>query len=100
MRITCLVQFYVIKESKFSFNMILGLLLIMTKNRLTIVHLEGKCPTCKTLFSTTMPEKDYELKTGIVHFCKKCSVEIDYHAVSYDEQFLDELMGQPCKICK
>jgi len=71
----------------------------MSKNRLSIVHLEGKCPDCKTTFTTTMPEKDYKSKTGMVHICKKCNIKIDYHIVSYDEQFLDELIGQPCKIC-
>lgn len=71
----------------------------MSKNRLSIVHLEGKCSDCKTTFTTTMPEKDYKLGTGMVHFCKKCNVKIDYKIVGYDEQFLVELIGQPCKIC-
>lgn len=71
----------------------------MVKNRLDVVNLDENCPSCKALFSTTMPKKDYELKTGIMHFCEKCSVEIDYHVVSCDKQFLDQLKGQPCKIC-
>ena len=61
--------------------------------------MEGKCPECKTPFTRTMPEKDYESATGIIDFCIKCNVKIDYHVVDYDEEFREDLVDQPCKIC-
>lgn len=46
-----------------------------------------------------MPEHDYLDDTGPVYFCKRCSLKFNYHIVGYEEQDLDELVGEPCKIC-
>ncbi len=71
----------------------------MPKNRIRIVNLEGKCLKCKSTFATTMPKENFIEGTGMITFCKKCDKKIDYNVASYDEQFLEELIGQPCKIC-